>query len=274
MFMNRLGKNLIAAAIAALPLSGAMAANVSATLGLKMWYHNWSSWEIRDEVQSYNPIGTPGVIRTRTVIKDVESSNTQGWIPSFSVRINDFMIGGSYFAKRSYDFVVAAKPMLVDTVTGASATSTLPQVARATEVKREEFDLIGGYYVLPTLAIIAGYKEVDQWWGGEKYKYSGPIIGASASAPLTGGFSLYGSAAIGPLKLEHPGGAKTDADYRLGEVGLAYAFDMAGKAGIKSLIATFGYRSQAIISKLNGSASDLKGRDTTEGMTVGIVAAF
>jgi hypothetical protein len=212
-------------------------------VGLKAWVTSWSTWngfsgydlDLNDVAHVYN----------------VETSNTTAWIPSVSVRYKDFMVGGSYFTKRSYDLGAGFR-----------------------DVKREEFDLIGGYYVLPTLAVIAGYKEVNQWFANGKYKYSGPIVGFSASAPLTSGFSLYGTAAVGlgALDAKRPNGFTTDADYRLGEVGLAYAFNVGG--GVKSLIGTMGYRSQVIVTDMVGSLSSFKGRDTTEGLTLGITAAF
>jgi hypothetical protein len=243
--MSKLRQGLLIAAAAALPMSGAMAADgdFSATVGLKAWVNSWSTWN--------GFFGYDSGLNEVSHVYNVETSNTTAWIPSVSVRYKDFMVGGSYFAKRSYDLGAGFR-----------------------DVKREEFDLIGGYYVLPTLAVIAGYKEVNQWFANGKYKYSGPIVGFSASAPLTSGFSLYGTAAVGlgSLDAKRPSGSTTDADYRLGEVGLAYAFNVGG--GVKSLIGTVGYRSQVIVTDMTGSLSNFKGRDTTEGMTVGVVAAF
>jgi hypothetical protein len=244
--MSKIRQCVMVAAMAALPLSNAMAADgdFSATVGLKAWVNNWSTWN--------GFVGMDNSFNDVAHVYNVESSNTTSWIPSVSVRYKDFMVGGSYFAKRSYDIGPGFR-----------------------DVKREEFDLIGGYYILPTLAIIGGYKEVDQWFANGKYKYSGPIVGFSASAPLTSGFSLYGTAAVGlgSMDAKRPSGTTTDADYRLGEVGLAYAFNVGG--GVKSLIGTFGYRSQVIVTDMSGSAlSGLKGRDTTEGFTLGLVAAF
>lgn len=246
--MNKIRQGFIVAALAALPMANAAAAegDFSATIGLKAWVNNWNSWNQTRSGELANFLDP--------IVQNIESSNTDGWIPSFSMRYQNFLVGGSYFAKRGYDF---GSHGFVD-------------------VKREEFDLSAGYYVLPTLAIIAGYKEVDQWFG-DKFKYSGPIIGFSASAPLTGGFSLYGTAAFGPMDAELPtasGIKKVDASYRLGEVGVAYVFDTGGSAGMKSVIGTLGYRSQAIVTKFDGTWSGQKGRDTTEGITIGIAAAF
>lgn len=269
-------RSLIVAALAALPMGSALAdGDVSGTIGVKAWHHSMSKWY-------------PTYDGTQPVIIEAESNSRVAGILSASVRYKDFMVGGSYFAKTNYSF----SPFR-DTI------------------ERKEYDLIAGYYVLPTLAVIAGYKEVDQDLnlGGipdrQSWKYKGPIVGFSASAPLTGGFSLYGTAALGWLKFKPTGSlsdnlavafgnpalsgsivSNSDADYRLGEVGIAYAFAPGSVGGIKSLIATVGYRNQSIIAKQKGSVTaggvpvpgfdwnGLKGRDVTEGLTVGLVAAF
>ena len=239
--MNKIRLGLIVAVAAAFPLTNASAAgsDVTVTVGLKAWNNNWSSWNPEyDHSVPQNPI-----------VQNIEQSGTS-LIPSLSVRYQDFLLGGSYFAKHKYNF-------------GSSFG----------DVPRLEYDLSAGYYVLPTLAIIAGYKRIEQTFANGTYRFSGPILGFSASAPLTGGFSLYGTAALGPMDLNEPNGAKRKSDYRLGEVGLAYAFD-TGVAGMKAVIGTFGYRSQAIITKLQTSHAGLKGRDTTEGLTIGVAAAF
>jgi hypothetical protein len=242
--MNKIRQGVIVAAVAAFSLTNASAADsdFTVTVGLKAWNNNWSSW---------NPV-FENTSPPNAIVQNFEQ-NATSLIPSLSVRYKDFLLGGSYFAKRSYSFGT--------------------QGGNFGDVPRLEYDLSAGYYVLPTLAIIGGYKRVEQEFANGTYKFSGPIVGISASAPLTGGFSLYGTAALGPMDLKEPNGVKRDADYRLGEVGLAYAFD-AGGAGMKAVIGTIGYRSQAIITKLGGSRDGMKGRDTTEGLTIGIAAAF
>lgn len=250
--MNRILQGFVVAALAAFPMVNAVAADsdFSATIGLKAWVNNWSKW---GAVTLY---GTGGDEFTPAYIaRNWESENTTAWIPSASVRYKDFMAGGSYF-KQNYGF-------------GSQFTW---------HGERKEYDLVGGYYVLPTLAIIGGYKKVDTKFVDPGYPesvfvYSGPIVGFSASAPLTGGFSLYGTAAIG-VNFKRGTETKHDADYRLGELGVAYSFDVGGAGGMKGLIGTLGYRSQVIVSKLTGDWEGVKGRDTTEGMSIGIIAAF
>jgi hypothetical protein len=261
------------AVIAALNAASALAAeDFSATVALKAWNNSMSK---------YLPSTTGSDADLTPIIGAAESSKTTAWIPSVSLRYRDFMVGGSLFAKRSYDF-------------------------GGDKIDRKEHDLVAGYYVLPTLAIIAGYKEVKQNFdilGPQEWKYTGPIIGFSASAPLTRGFSLYGTAAVGSLKFK-PKGSLTDwgslfpgglggyvlnanADYKLGEVGIAYAFEAGKTAGLNAIIATLGYRSQTILVKQKGFAAasnnpsnhflsweGLTGRDSTEGITLSIIGAF
>lgn len=242
--MNKIRLGFIVAVVAAFPLTNALAADsdVTVTVGLKAWNNSWSSWNTTYDDQS----------PSRAIVQNLETSETS-LIPSVSVRYKNFLVGGSYFAKQSYGFGF--------------------QGGDVGNVSRLEYDLSAGYYVLPTLAIIAGYKKVEQKFRDGTYKFSGPILGFSGSAPLTGGFSLYGTAALGIMDLKDPTGTKSDANYRLGEVGLAYSFD-AGM-GTKAVIGTIGYRSQAIITKLKYEGFvGYKGRDTTEGLTIGIAAAF
>lgn len=267
--------SLLVATMAASNTMTALAADeFSATVALKAWDTTASKY--LPNLIGSSPNQSPIIIVG-------ESSHTTAWIPSVSIRYKDFMVGGSHFAKQAYNF-------------GGSE-----------DINRQEFDLVAGYYVLPTLAIIAGYKEIKQDFEisarAQEWKYSGPIIGFSASAPLTGGFSLYGSAAIGTLKFRPKGSfadvrqfnsllaggfvANSDADYKLGEVGIAYAFDPGKTAGLNALIATLGYRSQTLLVKQNGrvaassnpsvfiySWEGLKGRDSTEGVTLSIIGAF
>lgn len=264
--------SIFVAAIAALNATNALAADdFSATIALKAWNNGMSKY-------------LPALDSSDAqIIAAAESSKTTAWIPSASLRYKDFMVGGSLFAKRSYNF-------------------------GGDKIDRKEHDLVAGYYVLPTLAIIGGYKEVKQnfdlpGFGGQEWKYTGPIIGFSASAPLTGGFSLYGTAAVGTLKFKPkgsltnwgsiiPGAAggyvlNSDADYKLGEVGIAYAFGMEKTAGLSAIIATLGYRSQTILVKQKGYAAAAaspsnrfytwegqQGRDSTDGLTFSIIGAF
>ncbi len=247
-----------------LACQGAFAADdLTVTAGVKMWNNKWTSWDAIPSLRTGAGI-IPGYSENYT------SSDNAAWIPSLSMRYRDFMAAGSYFVNHSYG---------------------MPGASGNFNADRKEMDAVVGYYVLPTVALIGGYKEVKQSFkgaaGNSDFTYSGPIFGVNASAPLTGGFSLYGTAALGRLDAKLPGsivGTLTsnnyNADYKLAEVGIAYAFDVrASMPGVKSLVATFGYRSQVIATKADlrdtpTTTRSTELRDTTEGLTLGLTAVF
>jgi hypothetical protein len=148
--------------------------------------------------------------------------------------------------------------------------STSFSFADGHEDQREEFDVNVGYFVLPGLALTLGYKKVQQSNGPDRYRPAGPVIGLSGNAPLSGAWSLYGNLGVGRLKT--PGGdpISFDADYRLTELGVAYALD--GQDFPRRWTFTAGYRIQVMSSKEAFGTQD--GRDTTEGFTLGAIATF
>lgn len=226
------------------------------TLGLRAWSNSWSTWD----VYPATPVGggyLPGASENFT------SGTKAALIPSLAMRHRDWLLSASRFVKTRYGFDGNAG--------GFSA-------------QRQETDLHGGYYLLPTLALSLGYKEVKQDFGGTaQFKYSGPILGVLGSAPLTRGFSLYGNVGYGRVKGRFPsadaaGRSRFNADYWLGEAGLAYSFE--GIAGARSLSLTLGYRSQVLatgayriaLSPSSSRATEL--RDTTEGLALGLSLSY
>ena len=231
------------------------------TLGAKVWNNKWTTWNY------YPPAGgIPGTTENFT------SPTRSPWIPSLTVRYKDFLVTGSWFSKETYGFK--------------------DDFGTRFEGKRDETDLHAGYYVLPTLAVTLGYKSVKQDFGpGLTFKYSGPIIGAVGSAPLTRGFSLYGNFGYGPFKANFPSGmvdfngrGTLDADYYLGEVGIAYSFDIKSVIPTaKAMTATLGYRNQTIAVKdfaaeigpaVPGQSRPTELRDNTEGLALGLSISF
>jgi hypothetical protein len=135
------------------------------------------------------------------------------------------------------------------------------------------------------LALTAGYKQIEQKFGGD-FKWHGPTIGASGTGALGHGFSVYGTVGVGFLKAELPfadgaGRTSLDATYALGEAGIAYSFGRLSVA--RSLSLTLGYRSQTLTTKgygLSDNSTTPPGisrqdvRDTTQGATLSVVALF
>lgn len=239
--------------------------DLTVNVGLRLWNNNWTSWDV------YPPFGSgaiPGASENFT------SSSETALIPTISVRYKDFLVSGSHFVDRGFDF---------DGVSGNKFSSD-----------RQETDFLIGYYVLPSLALTLGYKDVKQDFGGTaQFKYSGPMLGVAASAPLTQGFSLYGSFGygfmdaklpVGMAALEANGKTALDVNYMLGEVGVAYSIDVSSLLpGAKGMAITLGYRNQVLNTKdFSVRVSDVNPalqrntdlRDTTEGLALGVSVSF
>jgi len=263
----RLSANSIAIALSCVAVSPAFAADdLYVTVGAKVWSNKWTSWDY------YAPIALNAVQSLPGASENFSSSSQASFIPSLTMRYGDFMVTGSLFAKKDYGF------------TGSDG--------KTFTAKRDETDLHGGYFVLPTLAVTLGYKDVKQDFGpGREFKYSGPIIGLAGSAPLTQGFSLYGNFGYGSMKADFPKGFtdnngknSLNADYYLGEVGLAYSFDAKSIfPSAKALTATLGYRNQTISTQNFAVGVDANNpsrsrstelRDNTEGLSLGLSVTF
>lgn len=210
---------------------------LSVSVGARAWYAQWTTFSYFTEL---------GVNRALT---QVSADNKLVLVPTVSVRYGDFV--GSLSALPSTSFTFAD---------GGSG-------------KREELDFNLGYTVMPGLTMTLGYKKVSQRDGNVSYEPAGVVAGLSGNAPLSGAFSLYGALGFGRLKTPTSGGAevvKFTADYRLTEIGLAYAVNTAGLPRRWTL--TAGYRIQVMGSKEAFGTQD--GRDTTQGFTFGALATF
>ncbi|MBL0086763.1 MAG: hypothetical protein IPP44_08770 [Ideonella sp.] len=232
------------------------------TAGLRLWSNAWTSWDVYPPLQT--PLGSiPGAAENFTAGSRVTA------IPTISARFGDLLLSASQFSPTRYTF---------------------EGNAGAFTARRDEADVLAGYYLLPTLAATLGYKQVRQDFGANaKFRYSGPTLGAVASAPLTAGFTLYGSFGLGRMRTQLPlrdaeGRSTFDANYLLGELGLAYSLS-PGKLWpqAKAVALTAGYRSQVLstsgfriaLDTSNASASrGTKLRDTTEGLTLGLSLSF
>jgi hypothetical protein len=203
----------------------------SATLGVRAWYTQWDTFTYSDDgLVLQSPAGTEFVL-----------------IPVLSMRYGDFVGSLSVFPSTDYSFV-----------TGSTN-------------RRKEFDINVGYYVTPGVALTLGYKKIEQGdANGNRYRLNGPVLGVNATAPLGDNFALYGAFALGRMKTPSGDEIQFDADYRLGEVGLAYT--LATPSVAKALTFTGGYRTQVISSKEAAQGQD--GRDLTQGLTVGMLVTF
>lgn len=223
--------------LAALVLCAAGAAQaqdsgLSVSAGLKAWNAQWTTW-------GYFPLPGPAQVVTQELTEDKLLL-----FPVVGVRYREFIASFSGIATTTFDYPDG------DTV------------------RRNEYDVNIGWAFAPGVAATLGYKRLAQKAQSNNYELSGPTIGLSATAPLSGSFSMYGALGLGRLK--PTGNVDIDADYQLSEVGFAYNLAMGGLP--KALTFTFGYRMQVLKSKEALGTRDA--RDLTQGFTFGALASF
>jgi hypothetical protein len=230
----------------------------SLTVGTKVWVNEWSSW--------YNIPTNSGQLE----VVPIDSSTKVSLIPVVNLRFRDFYASFSSLLNTSY------------TLSG--------QALNSIDSSRKEFDANLGYYVLPGLGVSVGYKSLSQGIGGASYRWSGPTIGATLTAPIQGGFAGYGALGIGFFKMNLPGAdlnaavnSSLNANYAIGEIGVAYGAGGIPTIAVTSTAFTLGYRFQSVSTKdyrvragatgtnVNGS-TDL--RDVTQGPALGFLLRF
>jgi hypothetical protein len=259
--MNSKGLWRVAAVLSGLFQVPAIAAEgtgegFSVTVGAKVWVNEWSSWS------------TPTVSGQPAVVP-VDSSTKVSVIPVVNLRFRDFYASFSTLVNTTY------------TLSG--------QVQNSIDASRKEFDANLGYYVLPGLGVSVGYKSLSQGFGAADYRWTGPTIGASVTAPIQGGFAGYGALGIGFFKmslpaadLNSPVNGDLNANYAIGEIGLAYGAGGIATIAVTSTAFTLGYRFQDVRTKdykvraatgtgANGS-TDVS--DVTQGPALGFLLRF
>lgn len=225
---------LTAVALCLAGLAQAQESGPSVSVGLKAWSTQWTTF-------GYDVNGGG-----QTVITQVPAKDKVVLVPLLSVRWRDWVGSVSGYGSTDYEFV-----------DGGSNS-------------RKELDANVGYLVLPGVAVTLGYKKVGQKAATDNYELAGLVAGMSATAPLSSSVSLYGSLGLGRMKDTAASTVKFDADYRLTEVGVAYTLPM--ERFTKALTFTLGYRTQVLSSKEALGSQD--GRDLTQGVTLGLLAAF
>ncbi len=237
--------------------------------GLKTWTHGWDSWIT-------SPTGTGvalGTLRYQ-VVQSVHSKLKTSLTPFASVRQGHWMASLSHMQDTNYSLEDASTP-------GGFGVSA----------SRRETDVIAGYYLLPTVALTLGYKRLNQDFGADRYLWSGPLLGSSASASVAPGWSLYGTVGLGRLQARFPdsqrdaaGHSRFGASYRLGEFGIAHGIPMES-GFLRAVAFTLGYRTQTVVTSgyaLAVSQADhstsVNSRaelvDTTQGLALSLSAAF
>lgn len=215
---------------------------LSVSVGARAWYAEWTTFSF---------FTTPDG-KTNLALTQVAANNKLVVLPVVSVRYGNFSGSLSAFLPTDFSFV------------GGGGNT------------RKELDVNLGYDVLPGVALTLGYKKVSQSdIEGNRYRPAGPVVGISANAPLAGAWSMYGSLGVGKLKTPSGDAIDFKADYRLTELGLAYT--LSGNQQPQRWTFTAGYRIQVLSSQEafttpNGESQDA--RDTTQGLTIGVIATF
>lgn len=236
------------------------------TLGVKAWANYW---ETGFPVDDRNNTGT-------NVIAASNDSPKVAAIPSVSMRWGRFVASVGYFVKTEYEFTAFTD---YQNFTCAGCSATVVRVASTAE--RKELDANIGWFIHPQVAVTLGYKQVDQIYkttftapglifppsDPDKTKNTAVTLGILGSAPIGGGFALYGNVAAGPAKAEFVDSTseKLEGYYHSSEFGFAYGF---GGAAI-----TLGYKVQVIDYETKGSLQQ-RIRDTTNGFIAGISYTF
>jgi hypothetical protein len=263
------------ATLASYALAAALSAQVDAadlqfTVGAKLWVNEWTSW-------------TPAHTATDVYVIQTIASNTHvAVIPQLNAFYGRWLVAGSYFVGTDYAL-------------GGGVTPTTGQI-NPFVATRKEADVNVGYYVLPSLALTLGYKQIQQNFvhiaNPEFYKWTGPTIGLLASSPLQGGpLSVYGTFAYGRLGLHASEPDLLDpevqqfahynfnADYFLTELGLAYGTPTPLKG--LSLSVTLGYRVQVVSTRdfnletgPGGGFQPTDLHDVTQGPAFSVLARF
>ena len=235
----RSSRTVKASLLAVLLLSVASAAQAQSdqgtlTFGIKTWVTNWQGNHV---VTSSTPY----------VAEHLNTGSAKAvLIPSLQYRRGNFGF--------------SASTLVASTFSMSSATV-------AADLKRSEYDVTGQYFIAPNVALSAGYKSLK--WDAVTTK--GPIVGVSASAPISDSTSLYASYGMGFMK----SAGLYNTDYQLAEAGVAYSLGSMGTF-VKSSAITAGYRFQRLKFKnvVYPNGQKFNFTDVTDGLTLSFVASF
>jgi hypothetical protein len=290
----------------------------SVTIGVKVWVNEWTrdSFPTRSALTSdvidqlggsgtiesvFGPSGRP---QTQTS-EDVEPTP----IPQFSVRYKWLVLSGSYYPETEFEFRTTADPLTITQVQdfiGIRTTQTT--IFDTTTAEREEWDAGLGIFVLPNVAILGGYKEIDQnvvdvftidqivtdnvfgttesrglpaGTSSSEIEIKGPTIGIAGSVPIAHGFGIYASYAHGfmDVDLRDVGDDGTvtegdaDAEYDVAEVGFTYTHgtkEFIPFVPLSAATVYAGYRWQHIETDFSDVPNTEDRTDTTRGFAAGL----
>lgn len=226
------------------------------TIGLRAFVNKVSG-------QGYIPSGMAGV---NPIASNASTGYETSFLPSLGVRYKRFVFSGNYHASTDYGMPI-------------------PEEVFDVEFARKEWDASLGYEIAGGVVLSLGWKEFKI--SGpliQDQEYSGPFLGIAASAPLAGGWSIYGTFAYGRLDLELDGReVGRSGDYFSSEIGLLYPLgDLSPSLERVSL--QLGYRTQSartkdvpvsVPSATGGLVNTTRStRDGLDGLTIGVTISF
>jgi hypothetical protein len=235
---------LLIVGMAALAGSAALAQEegLAVSAGVRAWATEWTTFSYYTE-----RVGNVDVNRALT---QVSAGTETVLVPTLNLRYRDFIAAASLFPRTTFRF------------------------ANGDVGTRQEADLNLGYSFWPGLTGTLGYKRISQRGGPYRYEPAGLVVGLSGNAALSGGLSLYGSVGVGRLRTPRANGnphiVEFDTIYRLTEVGLSYS--QAADRWLQRWTLIGGYRIQVMSSREAFGTQD--GRDTTQGLTLGLLGTF
>lgn len=205
--------------------------------GIRLWASEWDMKSLSRQ-PIVNP-ANPTQILFRDQVSTHVSELTFVPMPTIGARFGKFMTSATYTVPTTY----------------ASANGAISSVGRS------ELDVIGGYFVAPSVLVSVGYKHgktdrlVPYANVDSSIKIDALLLGVSGSAPLADRLSLYGNLAYGlgrqKSKLSDTNGDTSHrATYTIGEVGFNYRLTDGNKLGfLQGLSASAGYRVQTYTAK-------------------------
>lgn len=292
----------------------------SVTIGVKVWVNEWQ----RDSFLS-DLIGTPtlenavfnlgqglmsedfgpGSIRTDTsdTRPDTQESDFEPVpIPQVSVKYKKLFVTASYYTETEFDFPIFQRTGSARFITEDGEVPLAERTTiESTTGERREWDAAVGWYLHPYVAVLVGFKEIDQEikfsftttdtffpdspfesiqtlspvTGTNEINIAGPTLGIAGSVPIANGFGIYASYAHGFMDVDiidfgQPE-VDRDADYDVAELGFSYTPNMAALLPHLPLSAATiyaGYRYQTIDSDFDEPVGDRS--DVTQGFAAGL----
>jgi hypothetical protein len=239
--MKSFVRTAVFAAAVLLPTAALAQDAFRVTIGLTAWVHTWSTWT-----------GSGSGAVPSAAVGQTETDTETVLVPSVTMRFHNFFVSGDIFPEKEYDFLTDYRG-----------------------IKREEWSIVGGYYIAPQLAVALGYKRIHQDFrqgsaSGFDMNIDIPMFGLQGGAPVgeSGNWFIYGNGFLGPISVKSAGaGTSTDYEgwYYSTELGLGYRL-------FQRMSATLGYKYQTV--RWEEIEGKVPGYDYTMGWIVGLSFTF